>query len=43
VRSYFVGSHLVTIDKTFLDERIGRVGPALMTRVDEGLRLVLGL
>ena len=36
-------TQVVTIDKAVLDERVGKVGHALMTRVDEGLRLVLGL
>jgi mRNA interferase MazF len=36
-------SQVITIDKAFLDERVGIVGSSLMERVDAGLRLVLGL
>ncbi len=36
-------SQLVTIDKAFLTERIGRLPPGLLEPVDAGLKLVLGL
>lgn len=36
-------SQLVTIDREFLDERIGRVGGGLMSSVEGGLKLVLGM
>lgn len=36
-------SQVVTLDKALLDDRAGKVNHALMARVDEGLRLVLGL
>jgi mRNA interferase MazF len=36
-------SQVLTADRTFLRERIGRVSPETMVRVDSGLRLVLGL
>ena len=36
-------SQLLTLDRVFLTERIGRVPPANMMQVDEGLLLVLGL
>ena len=32
-------SQVITIDKTFLTERVGRVPPALLASVDDGLRL----
>lgn len=32
-----------TLDRRFLLERIGRIGPQEMQRVDAGVRLVLGL
>jgi mRNA interferase MazF len=34
---------LVTLDKTDLDTEVGQLPQALMTDVDRGLRLVLGL
>lgn len=34
---------LVTLAKTDLDDEIGQLPPALMSRVDRGLRRVLGL
>ena len=34
---------LVTLDKTDLDDETGQLPPALMSRVDRGLRRVLGL
>ena len=34
---------LVTLDKSDLDERVGRVPPSLMNEVDRGLRRVLAL
>jgi mRNA interferase MazF len=36
-------TQLVTLDKTYLTERTGRVPPKLMAQVDAGLRLVLDL
>jgi len=36
-------SQIITVDKTFLTERIGRLNPRLLAEVDEGLRLVLSI
>ena len=36
-------SQLITLDRAFLDEQIGRLPPRLMNAVDAGLMLVLGL
>jgi len=36
-------SQLVTLDKSLLTTRAGRLGPAQMASVEKGLRLVLGL
>jgi len=36
-------SQLVTIDKSFLVQRSGKLGNDAVTKVDEGLRLVLAL
>jgi mRNA interferase MazF len=36
-------SQVITIDKSLLSERVGRVPPAVMREVDEGLRLALAL
>lgn len=36
-------SQIVTLDRSFLGERVGRVSPSLMARVDAGLKLVLEL
>lgn len=36
-------SQIVTLDKSFLTGRAGRLVPAKQAEVDEGLRLVLGL
>ena len=36
-------SQLITVDKAFLTERIGRVAPVLLAEVGRGLRLVLSL
>jgi mRNA interferase MazF len=36
-------SQVITADRTFLRERIGRASSETMARVDSGLRLVLGL
>lgn len=36
-------SQLVTLDRAFLDQRIGKAPPRVMAAVEEGLRLVLGL
>jgi len=34
-------SQIITVDKTFLTQRIGRLNPRLLAEVDDGLRLVL--
>ena len=36
-------SQLITLDKAFLDQRIGRLPPTLIARVEQGLRLVLAV
>jgi mRNA interferase MazF len=36
-------SQIITVDKTFFTQRIGRLGPRLLAEVDEGLRLVLSI
>jgi mRNA interferase MazF len=36
-------SQLLTVDRSFLDERIGRLPPAKQREVDRGLLLALGL
>jgi mRNA interferase MazF len=36
-------SQMITIDKRFLTERVGRLPHALLAEVDHGLRLVLSL
>jgi mRNA interferase MazF len=36
-------SQLVTVDKSFLTQRVGRLTPRLQAAVDEGVRLVLSL
>ena len=36
-------SQVITVDKSFLAERLGRLSPRLLNEVDEGLRLVLSL
>lgn len=36
-------SQIITVDKSFLRERIGRLNPRLLGDVDQGLRLVLSL
>lgn len=36
-------SQVVTLDRTFLDDHIGRLPPRLLNAVDAGLKLVLGL
>ena len=36
-------SQLITLDKRFLDARSGKLKPAQLQAVEEGLRLVLGL
>ena len=36
-------SQLVTLDKSILTKRIGRLSPQLLRQVDEGLRLVIGV
>ena len=36
-------SQIITVDKTFLTERIGRLNPRLLAEVDDGLRLVFSI
>ncbi|WP_292751181.1 type II toxin-antitoxin system PemK/MazF family toxin [Nostoc sp. NMS4] len=36
-------SQVITVDKSFLIERVGQLGDRVMVLVDEGLRLVLAL
>ena len=36
-------SQIITVDKTFLTQRIGRLPPRLLAEVDDGLRLVLSI
>jgi mRNA interferase MazF len=36
-------SQLLTLDKSYLSKRIGRLSPRQMALVDDGIRLVLGL
>lgn len=36
-------SQVITIDKSFLTERVGRVPQAAMSEIDDGLRLALAL
>ena len=36
-------SQVVTLNKSFLTEKVGALPPKLMNAVDEGLRLALGL
>ena len=36
-------SQIITVDKTFLTQRIGKLNPRLLAEVDEGLRLVLSV
>ncbi len=36
-------TQIITADRTFLRERIGRVQPETMHKIESGLRLVLGL
>lgn len=36
-------SQVITIDKAFLTERVGRLNPRLLAAVDEGLRVALSL
>jgi mRNA interferase MazF len=36
-------SQLITVDKTFLTERVGNLTPRLMVQVEHGLRLALSL
>ena len=36
-------SQIVTVDKTFLTERIGRLNSRLLAEIDDGLRLVLSI
>jgi len=36
-------SQIITLDKSFLSQRIGKLPPRLQTAVDDGVRLVLGV
>jgi len=36
-------SQIITVDKSFCTERIGRLNPQLLGNVEQGLRLVLAL
>lgn len=36
-------SQILTVDRDFLDSRVGRLSDRLLGRVEHGLRLVLGL
>ena len=36
-------SQIITVDKTFLTERIGKLNPRLLAEVDAGLRIVLSV
>ena len=36
-------SQIITVDKTFLTERVGRLNPRLLAEVDDVLRLVLSI
>jgi mRNA interferase MazF len=36
-------SQIITVDKTFFSERIGRLNSRLLAEVDDGLRLVLSI
>lgn len=36
-------SQIITVDKTFLTERVGQLGDRLMLSVDDGIRTVLAL
>ena len=36
-------SQIITVDKTFLTQRVGKLNPRLLAEVDDGLRLVLSI
>jgi len=36
-------SQIITVDKTFLSQRIGRLNSRALAEVDDGLRLVLSI
>ena len=36
-------SQIITVDKSFLTERVGKISPRLLAEVEEGLRLVLSI
>ncbi len=36
-------SQLITLDRSYLTERIGKVSSSLLVAIDDGLRLVLSL
>jgi mRNA interferase MazF len=41
--SVAIVSQIITADRMFLRDRIGRIRPEVMQRVESGLRLILGL
>jgi mRNA interferase MazF len=41
--SVAIVSQIITADRTFLRDRIGRIRPEVMQRVESGLRRILGL
>lgn len=36
-------SQVVTLDRSIFEERVGKLGGRLLEKIDDGLRLVLGL
>jgi len=36
-------SQIITVDKSILTQRVGRISPRLLAEVDDGIRLVLSL
>jgi mRNA interferase MazF len=36
-------SQIITVDKSILTQRVGRIPPRLLAEVDDGIRLVLSL
>jgi mRNA interferase MazF len=36
-------SQLITVDKSFLSERVGKISPELLKEVEAGIRLILSL
>lgn len=43
LKSPGIVSQVVPLNKTFFSERVGALSPRLMSAVDEGLKLVMGL